>query len=386
MGMGRTRVGVLGCGSVSDKYLPDLAASPYVELVAVCDVVEERVRQTARRHDIPSWHTDMDTFLARADFELLINLTPMRLHAPLNLKALRAGRHVFCEKPLATTLAAADELLEEAARRGLTLCAAPNAVLSPTFRAAAEAIAAGELGVITAARGRYGSGGPHEPWFYQAGGGSLFDLGVYNVATLTGLLGPAKGVVALSGVAVPRRIVGGTEIAVEADDNTMLLLDFGSGVYAVIQTGYAYPMYPSSHRGVYDEHSTIELCGTRGVINWLGYDWAPRGIDVRTVERETWERRATDQQGYTWQCGASYLARCLAEGAKPLMTVEHAYHTLEIMLAALEAARSGRRVDIRSTFPWPIVNGVAVDGATLGGSGDTGDGAIRQGAREVIER
>ena len=72
---------------------------------------------------------------------------------------------------------------------------APNTVLSPTFRAAAEVVGSGEIGKVCAARGRYGSNGPHEPWFYEAGGGSLFDLGVYNVVTLTGLLGPARGVV-----------------------------------------------------------------------------------------------------------------------------------------------------------------------------------------------
>ena len=353
--MAKIRVGVAGCGSVGEHaYLPDLAASPHVELAAVCDVDEERARRVARRHAVPTWYADVDAMLARSDFDLLLNLTPMRLHAPINLKGLRAGRHVFCEKPLATTLQEADELIEEAGRRNLSLYAAPNAVLSPTFRAATEVVSSGEIGQVCAARGRYGSNGPHEPWFYEVGGGSLFDLGVYNVTTLTGLLGPARGVVALSGVAVPRRMLRGRELTVEADDNTMLLLDFGAAVYAVIQTGFVYPMYPG-HRGVFDDRTTIELVGTRGVVNWLGYDWASHGIEVRTTSSETWEMRATDQKGYTWQCGGSYIARCLAEGEEPLMTLEHAYHTLEVMVGALESARTGRRVGIRSTFPWPVV-------------------------------
>jgi predicted dehydrogenase len=347
----KTRVGVVGCGDVSEKYLPDLAACPFVELVAVCDVAEPRARWAAERFAVPAWYLDVDEMLARTDFELLINLTPMRLHALFSLKALRAGRHVLSEKPIAITLPEADQLMEEAARRSLKLFGAPNSVLSPAFRAAALAIGAGEIGKVCAAHARYGYKGPNVPWFYQAGGGSLFDLGVYNVMTLTGLLGPARSVVAFSGVAVPRRVIQGQEIAVEADDNTMLLLDFGGAVYAAIQTGFVYP--------VYDERVTIELCGTAGAIQWLGFDWAPAGIEVRTAGATSWQPRATDQQGYTWQCGGSYLARCLATGEQPLMTPEHAYHTLEIMLGALESARTGRRVDLRSTFPWPVVTGAA---------------------------
>ena len=171
--------------------------------------------------------------------------------------------------------------------------------------------------------------------------------------TLTGLLGPAKAVVALADVAIPRRTLHGQEFAVTADDNTTLLLDFGDGVQAVIQTGFVYPMYDGGH-GVHDDRVTIDLVGTSGALNWLGYDWDPRGIEVRTTASEEWETRATDQQGYTWQCGGSYLARCMVEGIEPLMTAAHAYHTLEIMLGALESARSGRRMEIGSTFPWPV--------------------------------
>jgi len=343
--MTRTRVGVVGCGSVSNAYLPDLAASPHVELVAVCDADEGRARLAAQQHGVAAWYGDLDAMLAGPEFELLINLTPMRLHAPINLKGLRAGRHVLCEKPIATTLADADDLLDEAARRGVGLYGAPNAVISPTFQEAARVVRAGEIGKVCAVHGRYGHGGPHEPWFYQAGGGSLFDLGVYNVVTITGLLGPARGVVALSGIAVPRRTLHGQEFAVEAEDNTMLLLDFGDGVFASIQTGFVYP--------VHDDRTTIELCGTQGAAQWLGFDWAPRGIEVRVAGSPTWETRATDQEGYTWQCGGSYVARCLAAGTEPLLTAQHAYHTLEVMLGALRSASTGQRVSLASTFPLP---------------------------------
>jgi predicted dehydrogenase len=347
--MTKISVAVVGCGAISTRsYLPDLAASPHVQLVAVCDVDPERARSMAERHAVPAWYADAGEMLAGSDFELLVNLTPPRAHAPLTLQALRAGRHVFSEKPLATTLADADALVDEAARRGLALYVAPATVISPTFRAAADAITSGEIGKVCAARGHYGHAGPPEPWFYQEGAGAILDIGIYNVVTLTGLLGPAKAVMALAGIAVPRRTLHDVEFTVEADDNAMILLDFGEAVYAVIQTGFVYAPY--------DNRSTIALFGTGGTINWLGYDWNPHGIEVRVAGGETWQTRATDQEGFAYHRGASYIAACMAEGRSPLMTVEHAYHTLEILLGAHGSARTGRRVEIRSTFPWPVIN------------------------------
>ena len=388
--MASTRVGVVGCGSVSEKYLPDLYESPHANVVAVCDVDEGLARKAADKYGVSACYTDVDEMLTSTDFDLYINLTPIQLHGRYNLKGLQAGRHVLSEKPMATNLEEANMLMEEADRRNLKIWAAPNAVISPTFRAAAEVVNSGAIGKVCSARGRYGHGGPlhsapSRVWFYKDGAGSMYDLGVYNVCTITGLLGPVEGVVALSGVAVPDRVVGGVPIKVEAEDNTILLLDFGESVYGVIQTGFIYP--------VYDERSTIELCGTGGALNWLGYDWAPRGIEVHTHHRRVtanksanaravahdtpltetletirarkikvdarkdlpWQTHAEDQAGYTWFCGGSYLARCLAEDEEALMTPEHAYHCLEVMLAGFESAKNGRRIEIQSTFPWPIV-------------------------------
>src|SRR5205823_13764929 len=146
---------------------------------------------------------------------------------------------VFCEKPIATSLREGQLLLDQAQAHGVRLFGAPNAVTSPAFRCLAEIVASGEIGRVHAAHGRYGHGGPSwGPWFYRKGGGSLFDLGVYNITTLTGLLGPARGVVALSGIAVPERIVEGERVQVEADDNIMLLMDHGDAVFSCVQTGF----------------------------------------------------------------------------------------------------------------------------------------------------
>ncbi len=345
--MSRVRVGVVGCGSVSEHYLRDLKGSPFVEVVSVCDILRERAERRAEEFEVPHVFGSAEAMLDGPEFELLINLTSMPSHFPINLKALEAGRHVLCEKPMATSLPDARRLLDAAEVKGVRLFGAPSAVTSPAFRCLAEVVCNGELGKVQAAHGRYGHPGPSwGPWFYRKGGGCLFDLGVYNITTLTGLLGPARGVVALSGTAIPEREIEGERVRVEADDNTMLLIDHGDAVFSCVQTGFVYHSFPDDW--------TLELIGTRGCANLLGYDWAPRGVRVRSESTGGWETRCEDQQGYSWERGGSYIARCLAEGREPRMTAEHAFHVLEVMLAGHESASSGRRVAVHSVFDWPI--------------------------------
>jgi predicted dehydrogenase len=346
--MSRITVAVAGCGSVSQAYLTDLEQSAHVELVSVCDGAPDRAARRAEEHGVPHQFADFDSMLAGPPFDLLINLTAMPYHYPLNLKALQAGRHVLCEKPIATTLADGRRLLDEASARDRQLFGAPNVVISPAFRCMAEIVASGEIGRVHAAHGRYGHAGPSwGPWFYHKGGGSLFDLGVYNITTLTGLLGPARNVVALSGIAIPERTIEGEHVQVEADDNTMLLMDHGDAVFSCVQTGFVY----RQHR----QDRTVELIGTKGSLNLLGHDWGPKGVEVWTEAKRDWETRGEDQQRYGWQTGGSYLAECLATGSPSLMTGAHAFHVLEVMLAAHESAASGRRVAVESTFPWPVI-------------------------------
>lgn len=342
------RVAVVGCGNVSRYYLSDLAASPWTEPVAVCDERLERARAAAEQYGVARAFDDAAAMLAAVPSDLVVNLTAMPAHAPINQLALEAGRHVYCEKPIATTLSEGEALLALARERGVRLWGAPNVVCSPAFAAMARALRAGEIGRPCAAHGRYGHTGPDwGAWFFQEGGGALFDLGVYHLTTLTGLLGPAKSVVALCGIAVGTRPAEGREVAVTAEDNVMLLIDFGDACFGCVQTGFVY--------GGYKEEWTVEVCGTEGSVTLLGHDWAPLGVDVCSARGAKWERRAQDPEGYGWWRGATTVAQALINGTEPLLSAEHALHVLEVMLAAKESARTGRRVPIRTTFPWPIV-------------------------------
>ncbi len=352
---------VAGCGSVGRwSYLPHLTKSRYVHLLAVCDIARPAVWEAAAAFRVPRWFTSARTMVKNVPADLFVNLTSMPSHGPLNLMALKAGLHVWSEKPIATNLALARRILREARRRKRYCLAAPIPVLSPAFAAAERLVRSGQLGKICQVRGRYGHGAQDmwAGWFFKKGGGSVFDLGVYNVTSLTGLLGPARAVTAFSGIAVPvRRLEGGKRVRTEVEDNTILLMDFGGARFGVVQSGFTFTKVDESdgHHTSSDPHETsIEVIGTKGSVRFLGYDWAPAGLRVGLSREKGWRTIATNQKGYTWAGGASYLAECLAKGCKPILTGEHAYHVLEVMTAAFRAAKTRRTIPVRSRFPWPL--------------------------------
>jgi predicted dehydrogenase len=351
-----TRVGVIGCGSVSGQYLPHLSKSPHVELVSTCDIVYERAQHRATEYRVPHHYPHIDRMLAGEPFDLLVNLTDMQEHGRLNRLALQAGRHVWSEKPMANTYREGRALLELAKSRQLRLWGAPAVVNSPQFVFMATAIREGRLGRVSSAHAHYGHLGPTwSAFFYEKGGGSLPDLGVYNLATLTGLLGPARHVMAMTAIVTPERTVDNRgRITVEAEDNAMVLMDHGRGVLSHVQCGFNY-FDPYGHEGKGQDKPTIIIWGTGGNMGLVGYDWAPFGVDLATVNHEQPQRFATETGDYVWQQGATVVAQALLTGSEPRIAVEHALHVLEVIEAARESGRTGRRVSLTSSFTWPMV-------------------------------
>lgn len=352
----RIQVGVIGCGSVSNAYLPHLSKSPHVELVSTCDIKPERAERQGDRFGVPNRYPHIEKMLAGAPFDMLVNLTDMQEHEHLNREAIAAGKHVWSEKPMANSLAAGQALLAQAREAGVRIWGAPVVVVSPQFAFMAKTVASGALGRLAAAHADYGHDGPDwSAFFYEKGGGSLPDLAVYNLTTLTGLLGPARSVVAMTSVVTPRRRIHDVgEIAVEAEDNAMVLMDHGDGVIAHIQSGFNY-FNPHGHDGSAEQRHTITIVGREGSLGLVGYDWAPLGVDLATKDHPAYERHATDAGDYVWQMGASLAAESLATGRELLVHPEHALHVLEVIQATRESQATGRRVALTSTFPWPII-------------------------------
>jgi predicted dehydrogenase len=340
-------LGVLGCGSVfAGPYrgmIERLRAAGRVHVAAVYDPDDHKRRGAAAHYGLDPALRDPAAVLEHDEVDAVLVLTSMTEHAPLTRQALAAGKHVLVEKPLATSLDDAAELVELAAHsRGILVCA-PHIVLSPTFRAVHAAVRGGAIGRILTARARYGWAGPWwGEWFYRRGGGSLFDLGIYNVTSLCALIGPARRVAAMVGVAIPERVVEGRAIQVEADDNAHVLIDFGEARFGVVTTGFTMQRYRSP---------AIELYGEEGTIQLLGDDWAPEGWELWRNDEAAWRLHPESDPHWQWTDGLRHLADCAESGRKPVTRPEHAYHALEVVLAAQAAGSDGVARAIESDFP-----------------------------------
>lgn len=350
------RIGIVGCGSVMrGSYMPlieRLAARGWVTVTAACDVDAAKRARARDRFGIARVTAAYEDIVAAEDVDLVLVLTSMPAHGPITRAALEAGKHVLVEKPMAVTLEEAREILALARRSPGHLLCAPHIILSNTYQTMWRRIAAGDIGTPLSARALYGWAGPDwDTWYYQPGGGSLFDLGVYNVVSLTGLFGPAKRVMAMAGVAIPEREINGEHITVQADDNVHLLLDFGANVYAVVTTGYTLQKYRCAG---------IEVYGSEGTIQMIGEDWAPRGYELWQNSVGAWQVYEDTDSGWPWTDGLRHLVECIRTGATPLIQPEHAFHVLEIMLKAQESGRDGQAKPIESTFP-PLAFGAAAE-------------------------
>jgi len=353
---GKIKVAITGCGSVSGQYLPHLSKSPFVELVSVCDIIPERAEKRAKEFNVPNHYPHIDKLLAGPSFDLMLTLTDMQEHGRLNRQALLAGRNVWSEKPLANTYKEGKALLDLAKSKGLRIWGAPAVVNSPQFAFMSKALQEGKIGTISTAQAHYGHLGPTwSAFFYEEGGGSLPDLGVYNLATLTGLLGPAKSVIAMTSIVTPERTVDNKgKIKVVAEDNAHVVMDHGKGILSHVQCGFNY-FDPYGHEGKGQQGHTISIWGTKGNMGLVGYDWAPFGVDLATSYTEQPVRYVEDPGTYVWQQGASVIAESMSTGIEPRIAAEHALHVLEIIEAARTSSATGKKIQLESVFKWPMV-------------------------------
>lgn len=350
-------------------YAPGIVAMPdKAEFVAACDTDEARLDAAEREFGARERYHSLDAMLEKSEIDVVLNLTPIPLHGATTLKILEAGKHVVTEKPLATTMEDADAIVGLATKKGLLVIVAPPNMVQPTRRLAKQLIEEGAIGQVCFARVRGSHGGPaagnwpmDPTWFYQEGSGPLFDMGVYGIHDITGILGPAKRVVAFSGITEKVRTVRGgpfkgKKITVTADDNTLLMLDFGDSAYAVVDGTFNVNAAKSPGLEIFGRAGTISIPGRQegqehlpplelfkldavpGVDGWI----TPRANAlIAEQERQRKLRRAVV---------LDHLVDCLWNDKKPILSVEHGRHALEIMIMAMESARSGRVVDLQTTF------------------------------------
>ena len=381
----RIRAGLIGCGSLSlIGILPQLAepdAKERLELVAVCDVNETRARETAERFGIPDAYSDAQELIGRDDIDLVLVITPIEYHYPLAMDALRAGKHVYVQKTMATTYAEAKEMVDTARERSLTLVAAPGQMLAPAMQAMKHLVSNGSLGDVYWAWGSTGGWYHDEPtrrgegalgtvdptWYYRAEGGPLRDVTVYVLHSLTGVLGPARRVTAMSGIRNPVRTWRDKTIPVEVDDNSVLLLDFGGSTFAMAG-GHA------SHTGQLIQWGSMGIYGSGGAIETLEIEplsGHPTRLSISAAEgaAETEGLKLLDDGTYATTSWLPFVTEthaaipephvysdilhavdCIERGEHPLVSGEHGAHVVEIIEKGYLAAKTGVTQELESRF------------------------------------
>ncbi len=350
-------VAIIGCGSVSNRYIPHLQTSSMIEIVSLCDIKYERAIEQNNQYNVKAQtYSDIDAMLAGVPFDMMITLTNMQVHGELNKKALTAGKHVWSEKPMANTYAEGKSLLDLAKQKNLRLWGAPAVVNSPQFAFMSKCIQEGKLGKVASAHGQYGHTGPTwSAFFYEKGGGSMPDLGVYNIATLTGLLGPARSVMAMTSIVNPERTVDDKGlIKVEAEDNAHILLEHDKGVISHVMCGFNY-FDPHGHEAKGQELHSIQVYGDKANMRLIGYDWETNGVYLDDSWDEPGRLYEQESGGYMWQEGATRVGESLVTHVEPRIHVEHALHVLEIIEASRASSSTGRKIPLKSKFGWPMV-------------------------------
>jgi predicted dehydrogenase len=353
----KIRVAVIGCGSVSNRYLPQLQSSSLIEVVSLCDIKYDRALAQNKQYKVnAATYPHIDAMLKGVPFDMMVTLTDMQVHGDLNKKALQAGRHVWSEKPMANTYAEGKALLDLAKAKKLRIWGAPAVVNSPQFAFMSKTIQEGKLGRLASAHGQYGHTGPGwSAFFYEKGGGSMPDLGVYNMATLTGLLGPAKAVMAMTSIITPERTVDDKgKIKVEAEDNAHLLLEHDKGVISHVMCGFNF-FDTHGHEAKDQKLHSIQIFGNKGNMRLIGYDWETNGVVLDNSETAPPQLLETEKGGYEWQEGARVTGESIVTGKEPRINVEHALHVLEIIEAARKSSDTGMKIKLKSRFPWPMV-------------------------------
>ncbi len=319
-----------------------LAFKNIINLKSISDKNVKLEKVLKKKFRFQYFYNDYKKILNDKTIDMVLILTSMKEHASIAKEALLNNKHVLVEKPMSTNMKDLNQLFLLAKKSKNLFIAAPFVVLSPTFQAIHKEINKKTIGKISLARARYGWSGPDwGEWYYKTGGGPLFDLGVYNITTLTGLLGPVKNIIAKSSISKPFRKINGKKIKVITDDNFQILLEFQNKSIAVVTTGFTMQQYSSP---------AVELYGSDGTIQMLGDDWEPKGYEIWNNKRSSWELFKTPYANWPWASGFTHLIDCIINKKKPMICLDHTYHVNEIMIKIYESSKKNKSISINSSF------------------------------------
>lgn len=361
------KTAVVGCGTISSIYLENCTAWDIFDVVACADLQLQRAKDQVAKYHIPHAVT-VDEVLADPEIELIINLTVPAAHAPLGLAALRAGKSVYNEKPLAINPEDARLMVNEARARGLRVGCAPDTFLGGGLQTARALIDGGAIGTPIAATAFMLIQGPErwhpDPEFlYKVGAGPLFDRGPYYLTALISMLGPVRRVTGSARMTFAERVVGsgpkcGTAFTVDTPTHIASVLDFRSGPVATLTTSFDVSVSAGAALDLYGMGGgLLDIHGTDGTISLPDPNTFAGPVRLRQTGDEGW-RDVPLTHGYTDNSrgiGVADLAYALRDGRPHRANADLALHVLDVMHAVLYASATGRHIDVPSTCDRPAV-------------------------------
>jgi predicted dehydrogenase len=367
------KIGIVGAGSIGIRGALEHLVMPDVHdrviMTAVCDNVPGRAKAAAEKYGVPQYFEDYEQMLKEADIDAVTLGTPIGIHYEQGLKAIRAGKHVHFNKTMTTTVAEADHLIEEAAKAGVKLVSCPGEMIRPHNRRIREMIQEGVIGDVVWAAAGAAFGSYHEnegvrkgddvlsnvdpTWYWRkaAGGGPLYDMTVYSLHALTGILGPAKAVAGMSGVRIKEREFQGKKYVCDAHDNSLMVLDFGDAIFAFVY---------GTAVGSLTQGFAPTIFGTKGSIAGLNlngqpFDYPGREIAMKAkhgnqaILPHAFGRHGEIEETHVYE-DIMQLVDLVLDGKPTPSTPEHARHVIEIIEGAYRSAETGETVKLRTTF------------------------------------
>lgn len=349
------KAAVIGCGYISSIYLQNCTQSDVLEIVACADLDLQRAQTQAEQFNIPR-AAEVAEVLADPEIELLINLTIPAAHGTVGIAAIRAGKSLYNEKPLAMNREDGKLMLDEARAHGVLVGCAPDTFLGGGLQTCRKLIDDGIIGEPIGATAFMLNHG-HESWhpdpsfYYQTGGGPLFDMGPYYLTALISLLGPVRRVTGSARISFPERIITsepkyGEHITVRTPTHLASVLDFHSGPIATLVTSF----------DVWGANvPRIEIYGSKGTLSVPDPNTFAGPVQVWLAEEKAWHTVPLSH-GITENSrgiGVADMAVALRHDRPHRANGELAYHVLDIMHAIHEASQGGKHITLSSMCERP---------------------------------
>jgi UDP-N-acetylglucosamine 3-dehydrogenase len=341
--MSTLKVGVIGCGSIAKyRHLPEYKLNKNVEIVAVCDIIAERAEKMAEEYGAQAF-SDYKEVLKLEDIDAISVCLPNYLHAPVSIDALNAGKHVICEKPMATSKEEAEAMINAAKRNDKKLMIAHNQRFVASHQKAKEIIESGKLGKIYSFKTTFGHPGP-EGWSVDGAGswffnkekafiGAMGDLGVHKADLMRYLLGEFTEV----GAFIETNAKQNTDV----DDNAVCILRTESGIIGTLAASWAYMSGGDNSTIIYGEKGTLRLEADPE------YSLIEEYRDGSVVYHKLDKIQTNEEGGQSTSHVINHFVDCIVENKEPLINGEEGMKSLQIILAALESKETKQIVSLQ---------------------------------------